>query len=164
MHCSGSLTDWITIALLAGNAVFVWFYLCETRKIRITNEAQLEAQMMPAVVVHPDTRDRNIALVNVGKGPALHIKLSATERGSAGRRGLDRMDDDIVFLQPGEQPLLTSTRTQGAGLNVLNGRSLQCEYTSLSGRTYWTVVDFNKADNSRLLATRFYSERGELPS
>jgi hypothetical protein len=164
MHCGGSLTDWITIALLAVNAVLVWSYLCETRKIRITNEAQLEAQMMPAVVVHPDTRDRNIALVNVGKGPALHIKLSATERGSARKRDLDRMDDDIVFLQPGAQPLPTSIRTEGAGINVLSGKSLQCEYTSLSGRTYWTVIDFNKFDNGRLLATRFYSERGELLS
>jgi hypothetical protein len=155
----GSLTDWITIGLLAANAVLVWLYLRETRKMRIASEEQLEAQVRPAVVVHPDTRDRYIAIVNVGKGPALHIKLSATERGSANKRGLDGMDDDIVFLQPGEQPVVTTIRTQGTGLNVLSGRSLQCEYKSLSGRTYWTVVDFNKVDNARLLATRLYSER-----
>jgi hypothetical protein len=157
----GKLTDWITIGLLVVNAVLVWRYLRETRKIRITSEEQLEAQMMPAVVVHPDTTsDRYIALMNVGKGPALHLKLSATERGSAYKRDLDLMDDEIVFLQPGEKRVMNSIRTQGAGLSVLSGRSLQCEYTSLSGRTYWTVVDFNKVDNDRLLATRFYSERG----
>jgi hypothetical protein len=154
----GNLPDWIAIALLTVNAVLVWRYLRETRKIRIASEEQVEAQMMPAVVIHPHSRDYQIALINVGKGPALHIKLSATERGSAGKRELDRMDDDIVFLLPGEQPLPTSIRTQGAGLNVLSGRSLQCEYTSLSGRTYWTVIDFNKVDNGRLLATRFYSD------
>jgi hypothetical protein len=156
----GKLTDWITIGLLVVNAVLVWRYLRETRKIRITSEEQLEAQMMPAVVVHPDaTGDRHIALMNVGKGPALHLKLSATERGSAYKRDLDLMDDEIIFLQPGEKRVMNSIRTQGAGLNVLSGRSLQCEYTSLSGRTYWTVADFNKVDNDRLLATRFYSER-----
>ena len=32
-------------------------------------------------------------------------------------------------------------------------------YTSLSGRAYWTVADFDKFDNNRLIATRFYSER-----
>jgi hypothetical protein len=156
----GNLTDWITIGLLAVNAVLVWLYLRETQKIRIASEEQIEVQVRPAVVVHPNTRDRYIALVNVGKGPALHIKLSATERGSSNKRDLDRMDDDIVFLQPSDPPVVTSARTQGTGLNVLNGRSLQCEYKSLSGRTYWTVVDFNKVDNARLLATRFYPERG----
>jgi hypothetical protein len=44
------------------------------------------------------------------------------------------------------------------GTNVLNGRSLQCQYTSLSGRMYWTVVDFDHADNSALIAIRFYTK------
>jgi len=43
MH-SGSLVDWLTLLLLVVNAVLVWRYLQETKKIRIANEAQLEAQ------------------------------------------------------------------------------------------------------------------------
>jgi hypothetical protein len=143
--------------LLFLSACLVGWYLWETRKMCKAAEAQVEAQIMPAIVVRPGG-DRDLALVNAGKGPALHIKLSQTERGSRGKRDLDRLVDEIGFVEPGAPAWPTGIRTQGAGINVLNGRSLQCEYTSLSGRTYWTVVDFDKFDNSRLIATRFYPE------
>ncbi|MGO9403648.1 MAG: hypothetical protein ACLPVW_09275 [Terriglobales bacterium] len=154
---SGSLVAWVTVLLLAVNAVLVWMYLGETKKIRIANEAQLEAQLMPAVVVR-HVGSQALQLVNVGKGPALHIKLSAADRGSLGARGQVSIADEIPYLEPG--PLTTSipVRTQGAGIGALNGRSLQCEYVGLSGRTYWTVADFDKFDNDRLIATRFRSE------
>ena len=74
------------------------------------------------------------------------------------------MADDIGFIEAGASSQ-TSIRTQDVGggppaVAVLNGRSLQCQYTSLSGRTYWTVVDFDRVDNNILIATRFYSEVG----
>ena len=57
MH-SGSLVDWLTLVvsavntvLLVVNACFVWQYVQETTKIRVVNEAQLEGQIRPAIVV-----------------------------------------------------------------------------------------------------------------
>ena len=102
---SGSLVAWVTVLLLAVNAVLVWMYLGETKKIRIANEAQLEAQLMPAVVVR-HVGSQALQLVNVGKGPALHIKLSAADRGSLGARGQVSIADEIPYLEPG--PLTTS--------------------------------------------------------
>jgi hypothetical protein len=43
MH-TGSLVDWLTLLVLSVNARFIWLYLKKTNKIRIANEAQLEAQ------------------------------------------------------------------------------------------------------------------------
>ncbi len=157
------------VAVLMVIARLVSRYLQETAEVQrlaqlevaIANE-QLETQIRPAIVVRPMAGvagDRSLALVNVGKGPALHISLSATDRGAVGKRDLGRMVDDIGFLAPEAEPCPTAIRTQGAGINVLGGRSLQCEYSSLSGRTYWTVVDFDKNDNDRLIATRFNFER-----
>ena len=164
MMDNGSLVAWLTFLLLAVNAVLVWLYLQETKKIRIANELQLEAQTRPAVVVRHGSDSRGLELVNFGKGPALHLRLSAAERDSAGKKDLDRLADDIGFVEAGASSQ-TSIRTQDVGggppaVAVLNGRSLQCQYTSLSGRTYWTVVDFDRVDSNILIATRFYSEAG----
>jgi hypothetical protein len=78
-----------------------------------------------------------------------------TQRGAAGKLGLDLMSE-VGFIEVGGD-FLTGIQTQGAGSNTLNGRSLQCEYTSLSGRIYWTVVDFDHANNNLLIDTRFYN-------
>ncbi len=94
-------------------------------------------------------------LVNLGAGPALHVKLCKTERDSGPNSGLDLMAS-VGYVEVGGSEQ-TPIRTQGDGLNVLNGKSLQCQYTSLSGRTYWTIVDFDRADNNLLIATRFYN-------
>ena len=156
---SGSLVGWLTLLLLAVNAVFVWLYLQETRKIRIANEAQLDAQISPAIVVRNKGAPNGLELVNLGKGPALHLRLSATERGSKGRRELNRLRPDVGFIESGGAEL-TNILTQGSvgSYPSLNGLSFQCQYTSLSGRTYFTVVDFDKADNSLLIATRVHPE------
>jgi hypothetical protein len=77
-------------------------------------------------------------------------------------RGLDRMvNNGIAFIAAvGKES--TSVRTQDIGVGgvpVLNGRSLQCQYTSLSDRTYWTVVDFDHASGNIVESTRFRGER-----
>lgn len=132
--------------------------LAAVREQTAVAQDQLEGQIRPAIVVrHGAVMSGGLMLFNVGKGPALHIKLSITERGSAGKRGLDLIED-IGFVEV-DRSAETHIRTQGPGANALNGNSLQCEYTSLSGRTHWTVVDFDSADNTRLVATRFYFER-----
>ena len=50
MH-TGSFVDWLTFLVLSLNARLIWLYLKETNKIRIANEAQLEAQIRPAIAV-----------------------------------------------------------------------------------------------------------------
>jgi hypothetical protein len=162
------LAAWAQVAVLIVTARFVWLYLRETEHLRKTAEEQvevsqrqvtaaqdqLEGQIRPAIVIRHDTAGVALVLINVGKGPALHLRLSRTERGSAGKSGLDLMADEVGFIAAGDPPCPTPVRTQGAGVFALNGKSLQCEYTSLSGRTYWTVADFDKFDNDRQIATR----------
>jgi hypothetical protein len=71
------------LLVLSANARFIWLYLKETNKIRISNEAQLEAQIRPAVVVRVGPL-QELELINLGKEPALHVRLSVVERGSTG--------------------------------------------------------------------------------
>lgn len=163
--------------LLLASAVLIGWYLYETRRMRKASEKQvnesqalvrasqeqLEAQIMPAIAVHVRGSPYGLELVNVGKGPALGVILSAAIRGAAGTRGLDRLaDDDIAFIKAGGEQAI-SVRTQPVtglgGVPALNGRSLQCQYMSLSGRTYWTVVDFDHATGNTVESTRFNSER-----
>jgi len=79
-----SVVGWLTLLLLAVNAVLVWMYLRETKKIRIANEAQLEAQISPAIVVRNGGAPLGLELVKLGKGPALHRSISGCPR----RRGV----------------------------------------------------------------------------
>jgi hypothetical protein len=160
---SGPLVSWLTALLLALNAFLVWRYLKETQQIRITNEAQLEAQTRPAIVVRIASQNE-LEFINLGKGPALHVRISATERGSSAKPLLDRLVDDVDFIEAGGKRAGTGIRTTSPGPvapvvpvgSVLNGTSLQCQYTSLSGRSYWTVVDFDRPGNNTVIATRFY--------
>ena len=160
MH-TGSFVDWLTLLVLSVNARFIWLYLKETNKIRIANEAQLEAQIRPAIAVRFGSL-QELELVNLGKGPALQVRLSAIERGSTGKRDLDSLADDIELIEAGAKQVGTSVRTTGAppvapSTCLLKGRSLQCQYSSLSGHTYWTVVDFDGDHKNKPIATRFYS-------
>ncbi len=96
MHAS--LVDWLGLLLSAITVILVWLYLRETNRIRIATEAQLEAQIAPAFVVRVQP-DGELQFVNLGSGPALHVRLSATERGSTGRPDLDRLTNDIDFIE-----------------------------------------------------------------
>jgi len=175
--CSVSL--WTAIAALAGvaqvvvlvvTARFVWRYLQETERLRVAAQQQvaaagnqLEAQIRPALVVHSRPAPYALELVNVGRGPALDLILSPAKRGSAGSfetSDVEAFDIDIAFLEVGGRNT-TGVRTQpvaGHSGPVLAGKSLQCQYKSLSGRTYWTVVDFDPPTGNSVIATRFDSE------
>jgi hypothetical protein len=154
------LAAWAQVIVLVVTARFVWLYLGETEGLRETaqkqmavSQDQLEGQIRPAIVIQHNAQGNALVLLNVGKGPALLIRLSRTERGSAGKPGLELMTEVVGFIAPGGQPSPTPISTQGAGIYGLRGNSLQCEYKSLSGRTYWTIADFDKFDNDRLIAT-----------
>jgi hypothetical protein len=176
-QCITAVATVVQDVLLLVSAILIGWYLYETRRMRKAAEEQvtesqalvrasqeqLEAQIMPAIAVHVRTAPYGLELVTVGKGPALGVILSAAERGAAGKRDLDRLaDDDIAFIKAGGEQAI-SVRTHAVtglgGVPVLNGRSLQCQYTSLSGRTYWTVVDFDHASGKTVESTRFNSER-----
>jgi hypothetical protein len=159
MHAS--LVDWFGLLLSGITVILVGLYLRETNRIRIATEAQLEAQIAPAIVVRVQP-DGELQFVNLGSGPALHVRLSATERGSTGTPDLDRLRNDIDFIEKQGDARGTGIRTTPSvpelpAAMALNGRSLQCQYSSLSGRTYWTVVDFDRGNNNLLIATRFRS-------
>jgi hypothetical protein len=147
--------------LLLASAILIGWYLYETRRMRVAAEAQLEAQIRPAVAVRVRNPPESLLLVNVGKGPALNLTLSPAERGSEGSRKCaerETFDVPITFVAAAGEGV-SGIRTQAqpglAGVPVLNGRSLQCQYTSLSGRTYWTVVDFDHATGNTIENTRF---------
>jgi len=151
--------------LLLVSAVLIAWYLYETYKMRLAAEAQLEAQIRPAIAVRVRNPLESLLLVNVGKGPALNLKLSPAERGLEGSRECaesETFDVPITFIAEGSEGV-SGIRTQAhpglGGFPVLNGRSLQCQYTSLSGRTYWTVVDFDHATGNTVENTRFNVER-----
>jgi hypothetical protein len=163
--------------LLLASAILVGWYLYETRRMRkaaeqqvtesqalvTASDEQLEAQIRPAVAVRVRNQPESLLLVNVGKGPAFNLIVSPAERGAAGSRecsDLEKFDVPISFLAASSDGF-SGIRTQaipGVGGTALNGRSLQCQYTSLSGRTYWTVVDFDHATGNTVESTRFNVE------
>jgi hypothetical protein len=73
MHAS--LVDWLGLLLSAITVILVGLYLRETNRIRIATEAQLEAQIAPAIVVRVQP-DGELQFVNLGSGPALAAYLS----------------------------------------------------------------------------------------
>jgi hypothetical protein len=145
--------------LLLVSAVLIYWYLYETRRMRKAaeeqvaesqalvkaSEEQLEGQIKPAIVVR--VQERAVQLVNIGSGPALHVELSAVLRGSLTKDQMEGFSFDRIAFLESRQAVDTRVRTsfvQGTNPNPhLNGRSLRCEYKSLSGRCYFTVTDFD---------------------
>ena len=161
--------------LLLVSAFLIGWYLYETRKMRKSaekqvaesqalvraSEEQLEGQIKPAIVVRVQ-QQHAVQLVNIGSGPALHVELSAVLRGSLTKDQMEGFGfDRIAFLEQ-RQAIGTRVRTlslQGQNQNPnLNGRSLRCEYKSLSGRCYFTVTDFD-SEGAYATETHF----GEVP-
>jgi hypothetical protein len=163
------------VAVLIVTARFVWRYLDETQKLRklaqeqlkaswrqveIAND-QLEAQIRPAVAADVSFTGgiHVLKVTNVGKGVATNLRFSSTRKGSAGDGRLPSLvPGRIGFLEPSAERG-TSIRTHCPPGEVArpdqNLESVQCEYKSLSGRTYYTVVDFN-AEGVSVEDTRFY--------
>jgi len=118
---------------------------------------QLEGQIRPALVAQhaPD----GVELVNIGSGPALHVKLGPVTRGSGAYvkpPQFAQLPDLITFIEPGQKRqtwVQVKSRPDKPGRPDLDGSSLQCTYKSLSGRTHYTVVDFA---GTNVTDTRFY--------
>jgi hypothetical protein len=185
-----SVSFWTAIAALAGvgqvvvlivTARFVWRYLNETQMMRKAAEnqveksqslvalglRQLEGQIKPALVARVDSGSFAVTLVNVGSGPALHLMLSAVAKGSVPQwdgRAAALATDPRGYLEA-RQERLSGVRTrpvQGLdGVPILGERGLLCEYSSLSGQVYATIVDFG-ANGVTVERTELY-ERPDMP-
>ena len=112
--------------LLLASAILIGLYLYETYRMRVAAEAQLEAQIRPAVAVRVRNAPESLLLVNVGKGPALNLTLSPAERGSEGSRECaerETFDVALTFIAEGGEGV-SGIRTQAhpglAGVPVLN--------------------------------------------
>lgn len=162
--------------LLVSAGLIAW-YLCETRRLRKVAEQQVrvsqdlhrssqeqaESQVRPAIAVMQRGAPHGIDLHNLGKGPAFCVRLSSTSKDSAGRRGLLRLPnvaEDVAYIDENgtRETNVFIQNSAPSGCALLAGSSLQCEYKSLSGRTYWTVVDFD-LPTATVVDTRFYTER-----
>jgi len=123
---------------------------------------QLEGQIRPALVAR--INQLGVELVNIGSGPALHVQLSPATRGLGAHLAVQPFPephDRIAFLELKEvrQTILQCrANARYPGAPVLDGRSLQCTYKSLSGRIHYTVVDFTA---EKIDDTRFYEREPE---
>lgn len=147
------------VGLLALNAGLIAWYLHETRRTRFAAERQvevglqqLEAQTKPALIARLPENSQLVELVNIGNGPALHLEFMSVPRGSIDRQNLTGLGfDRIAFLEP-KQTRVLHVRTREPEVPATawldsSSRSLRCEYRSLSGRTYFSVFDFDHAGN-----------------
>jgi hypothetical protein len=140
MHCT--LTDWIQVVLLAVNAGLVYWYVKVTQGIHRTSQAQLEAQIRPALVIRAYG---TLRISNVGAGAAINLKLVQANAG-----------DPIVWKnhQAGPETRLDGRAVASGGQSneedsgfpvdhFRSGQALHLLYESLSGKLYASVVQFN---------------------
>jgi hypothetical protein len=118
---------------------------------------QLEGQIRPALVARMNRL--GVELVNIGVGPALHVKLGAILKSSTDRTKVDALQQDrIGFIEPKQtqQTIIRVFAEPGMPRQapLIGSRDLWCEYQSLSGRTHVTVVAFD--GNEGVEATHFY--------
>ena len=148
----------VQVVLLVANGILVYLYLRATQQIAKMNreqvkvsQLQLEAQIKPALVARLQNDSHVVELVNIGSGPALHVKFVVVPKGSTMWQDVCGLGgyDQIAFLES-KQTWLTHVRTRKpdvAGTFILDSSSasLRCDYKSLSGRTYFSVFDFDQS-------------------
>jgi hypothetical protein len=122
---------------------------------------ELEGQIRPALLARMNRL--GVELVNIGVGPALHVKLGAIPKNSMDRAKVDALQQDLIgFIEPKQtqQTIIRVFAESGMPPQapLIGSRNLWCEYQSLSGRTHVTVVAF--VGNEGVEGTHFY----QLPS
>jgi hypothetical protein len=131
--------------------------LAAIREQTAVAQDQLEGQIRPAIIAQhqPD----GVELINIGSGPALHVKLGPVNRGSGAYvkpPQFAQLPEPIPYIEPRQKRqtwVQVKSRPDKPGRPDLDGASLQCTYKSLSGRTHYTVVDFA---GTNVTDTRFY--------
>jgi hypothetical protein len=126
------------VVLLALSAYFVYRYLQETKKLRISAQQQADAAFKPAIVARClGSMDNPPTQRNVGTGPALEVEWSLLN---------SKLGDKIPLLEPHAQPF-TLGMDGVKPLFEVSGSSgtamLECRYRSLSGRRYLSRNAYN---------------------
>jgi len=163
--------------LLAVNAVLIFWYLWETRKLRQAAEAQvtasqsqisaaydqveamrhqtavaqaqLEAQIRPALTV--SGRAATLLIVNIGNGPALNLQL-VKGRTQTILPGSSRVETNFGMRVKGccvapGESQAKDTNEAVGSIGQLRGEDLQLVYESLSGKKYVSIIEFDGPGN-----------------
>jgi len=123
----------LQIVLLAINAVLVWLYWRETKRLRLSAEAQVESSSLPAIVAKLDEASGNPVLFNIGNGPAIELDWSVSD--VADPKGT------FSYLEPHRptgdfcpQHIFFGLVQARYAVNCVV--DINCTYRSLSGKTY----------------------------
>jgi hypothetical protein len=120
----------IALLALVGLIIYAW----DTRKLRITNQQQLEATIRPCVLLMEDAdvlRDfdhANLILKNVGAGVALNVRWRYQCIKNSGWVGCPALASGD-FIRPPVHPR-----------DVLDGSGVEVEFSSLSDTRYRATV------------------------
>jgi len=161
---------WTAIVALAGlgqavllfaNAIFVWCYLRETKKLRQAAEEQVnigqrqvEVSFRPAVVIQHWRSASELAAVNIGSGPAIDVHWSLLNTDLKGTFPYLRQDSDPRNLGgTGWDKKLTN-----AALKIRPDiAQIECLYRSLSG---WRYSSINTYDVGSASFTTMFVDHG----
>jgi hypothetical protein len=142
-----SLTDWFQVALLLINACLVLWYVRMTQGILRTSQAQVEAQIRPALVVMPPSSNAPWALImNIGSGPAMDVHFR--RRPLHAEVDWDAPQDSSMqyvsgFIKAGDAPELGANLEAPELRDENAGKCWQITYRSLSNTHYATMIDFS---------------------
>jgi hypothetical protein len=145
-QCVTAIATIIQDFLLLISAVLVAGYLVETRRLRIASQkqvdisqAQLEAQIRPALVVR---MRGTLHVANVGAGSALNVTLM--EAGAADQIAWDAQFKSGTRL---EGITIAPANEEDSGLRDQGSARppLHLKYESLSGKVYASVIEFDGA-------------------
>lgn len=125
--------------LLLANAILVWFYLQETKQIKQASLDQLEGQIKPVLV--PRVNGTQISLVNVGRGPALHVEYWFREvKDAVSVQTTEPPDGVFGYVSRVQEQILQV----GIGLmQGSNAKKLYCRYRSGSRKNYLTSASYH---------------------
>jgi hypothetical protein len=114
LYAGISVSD--TVLFLTGVVILV--YTVETQGLRLEMVRQNEMTVQPVIIVTIDTkwmqeiaptgRDR-VVLKNIGRGPALFIKVGEVELNQVPRGRLVAKFDTIDYLEPGKDAVVVAT-------------------------------------------------------
>lgn len=148
-------------------AVLIWYaYL--TRGIEKAANAQSEGLSKPVIVVvsSPDIPNKveailggglfseigdRVLLLNIGTGPALWVKWSATGQHGTGESRESSLAGFVPYLRPNE---IVDTEHSRAYVSGLNNLIVECKYESLSRTCYTSRTTIGDQD-SKEHADRF---------
>jgi len=127
--------DIVQTVLLAINAGLFWWYLRETKSLRLAAEEQVESSSLPAIVAKFEETSGRPVLFNIGNGPAIELEWSVSD--------VADLKGTFSYLEP-HRPT-SDLCAQSVFFAVAEARNavdravdIKCKYRSLSGKTYYS--------------------------